>query len=371
MVIDLHTALEAVESYFNDDTKDNVTLGGMAGVQLFKHIFDLSLGYFRFNDILLIEGCQDYIGMSKPSPVNNHLFYASLMNKLPSPSLFNTVDRPFSFNILNNGNPVTEYHCKMDIQRINGFKLIIVCDAHLIPPKYLNELKRYVSGKLIMLVDPFTVYGLAYTQVPTVVYSCFECDSLTAMARNIYGVDTDRVKQGKMFEVVKGVGPKTMTKLSNVQYATNDRSYLEDMQDKQISMGLKKGYRVMVTGNQVMTYKLDKPIEEITDEVTICENSLITIDRQRAFTTSTQGCILNSYPSSFSAPLQYETDTNPFIIDNTIVKVKPANILDVNSIGYHRFDKLIFINSLCSRKLTNAELYTLMTSTKYLAVTED
>ena len=66
MVIELHEALEAAESYFSDDTRKPYIIGSMAGVKLFKHLFDLGLGSFNFNETLLIEGCQDYMGMSDP-----------------------------------------------------------------------------------------------------------------------------------------------------------------------------------------------------------------------------------------------------------------------------------------------------------------
>lgn len=372
MIIDLHTALEAVESYFMDDTKANVTLGYMAGTQLFKHIFDISLGYFNFNDILLIEGSQDYIGMSSPSPVNNHFFYASLINKIPASSLFNNWNDPFAFNILNNGNPVSEYNCKMDIHKINSFKLVIVCDAHLIPPQLLNELKRKTMGKLIILVDPFTIYGLAYTQVPTVTFSCFECDSLIAMARKIYGVDTDRVKLGpSMFEVVRGHGPRTMTKMTDIQFCSNDIPYLEAMHEKQVNMGIKKTHRVIVEGNQVMNYKMEDVVDNVNDTVTVCDKSLLTIENLTSYVNSHYGARLNNFNNKFYAHLEFVDKTNPYVIDNTILKVKPANILDIKSIGHHKFKKLVYIQCYGAPRLTNPEMYTLATSTEHLTIVEE
>lgn len=376
MLIDLHTALECVETYYTEDTKQTVTLGCMCGTQLFKHIFDLSLGYFTFSDILLIEGCQDFIGLSEPSPANNHFYYASLLTKKAVRSLFNDFSNPFSMRILNNGNPVNEYRYNMDIKFINRFKLVLVCDAHLIPQNYISELQKHVSGKLVMFVDPFTVNGQPYADVPTVTYATAECDSLTALARDVYGVDTNYVKQGpKMLDVLNIAAPKTAGKFMNCQYVTNDTVYYELMKDKLEAMGIKKGYKVLVDDNQVMKYTMD-PLDrnELSrEEVVVNHHSLMDIVTGKGISNlhTEITCRLNNFKKVFHPHVDFKsTFKNPFTTDNSILKVIPGNLLTIEQASYHKFDKIIFIQSAYHR-LTKQEMYTLMNITEHLTVLEE
>lgn len=369
MVIELHTALEAVETYFNDDTKEHVILGGMAGTQLFKHVFDLSLGYFRFNEILLIEGCQDYIGMSDPSPYNNHFFFAELLYKQPTHSLFNNFNDPFSWNILNNGNPIMEYHTSMNMERINRFKLVIVTDAHLIPAEYIKELRNYVSGKLIELVDPFTIFGARYTQVPTVINTNASCDQLTALARKVYNVETDFIEpsQHKSLEVSHQNASRTMSKNSDGQYCTTSMGYLEYMQEKQLKMGFRKGHKVMVDGPNIMTYKMDNT----EDTITICNHSLMTIEAVPGTLHSTFGCKLWRFKDNFHAHLVFNTNRSLLDLDNTLIRVKPAGVLSLMDASYHKFNKLTYVHTISSPELSNPEKYTLLTATEHLVIVEE
>ena len=383
MVIDLHVALQSIESYFTEDTNDTITLGQMVGSQLFKHIFDLSLGYFDFPDILLIEGCQDYIGMSEPSPSNNHYYYGDLLTKTPKESLFNKeyFENPFEFKILNKGNPINEYKYSMNIQFINRFKLVIVCDAHLIPPEFISELKRRVSSKLIMLADPFTVYGKAIIDIPTVVHSSCECDPLTAMARDIYGVETDYIKKmsGKMLDVMHISAPQTTQKFQGHYYVTNDKPYYELMVDKFKKMGLRKGYSVIVTDKNYITCDLD-PLskDEINKEyITMGPYSLMEIviggsGRRMPTLTSNPSCScrMNHFKKTFRAPIDLEgVLDNPFDRDDRFKNVLPGNLLTIEQAAHHRFDKLIFIQSEY-HKLSKQEMYTLMSVTEHLTILE-
>ena len=374
MIIDLHTALESVESYFTNDRATYTMLGCMCGTQLFKHIFDLSLGYFAFGDILLIEGCQDFMGMSEPSPSNNHFHYSSLLSKKPVHSLFNEVCDLFSFKILNNGNPVSEYKFDFNIQFINRFNLVIVCDAHLIPQTYLAELMKYVSSKLIILVDPFTIFGKAFVDVPTVVNSTCECDELTALARDVYNVETPFIKSGqKMLNVLDIAPPKTTNRFIGNQYVTNDPPYYELMLDKLNGVGIKKDFKYIVPNNQLMFYDLEKIDDSMKQEsISVNQNSLINIVKMDgSLGTTLFTCNLNKYKRTFRAQIELLGKQKPFTMDTSTLKVIPGSLLTIEQAAYHKFDKLTFVQSGYGHKLSKQELYTLMNMTEHLTIVEE
>lgn len=377
MVIELHQALEAAESYFSDDTRKPFIIGSMAGVKLFKHLFDLGLGSYNFNEMLLIEGCQDYIGMSDPSPVNNHYFWADLIKIIPAQknNLFSFNVDPFEFRVLNHGNPVTEYTYELDFQTINTFRLVYVCDAHLIPQRFLDQLMKFTQGKLILLVDPFTIYGMKYTMVPTVIRALGECDSTTALARSIFGVETDYVTSKNVTSVhsMRQSPPKTLSKCNDIPMCSNDIAYIQYMQDKQTAVGIKRNQRIIVDGNQHIfrRYKADNK----TDTVTITNHSLLVTEGVPGLIHSTSSCKLWKHKNSFYLHFKYQDDyynKTSFgdLDDPTILKVRPGCVMTLDDIAHHKFEKLIFVQSRLNT-LSNVQKYTLLTSTEHLTIMED
>ena len=375
MVIELHEALEAAESYFSDDTRKPYIIGSMAGVKLFKHLFDLGLGTFNFNETLLIEGCQDYMGMSDPSPVHNHFFWADLIKIIPyhkNPA-FSININPFEFRLLNNGNPVSEYTYEFDFQLINTFKLVYVCDAHLIPQRFFEQLIRFTQGKLIMLIDPFTVYGIRYTNIPTVIRALGECDPLTAMARNIFGVETDYVtaKNPTTINGLRQSAPKTLSKCNETPMCSNDIAYIQYMQDKQIGMGIKKNQRIIIDDPIFKRFKADDKVEDIT----VTEHSLLTTESVPGILHSNSLCKPWRYKNACYMHFKYAVYNEPMtsfgnLEDNTVVKVRPACVMTLNDIAHHKFEKLVFVQSRM-KDLSNVEKYTLLTSTEHLTIMED
>lgn len=370
MVIELHQALETIESYFNSDTIKPITLGSMTGTKLFKHIFDLGLGAFNFNETLLIEGCQDYIGMSEPSPVHNHYFWADLIKITPKASICNINLNPFEFKIINNGNPVIEYNYEFDLDRINTFKLVYVCDAHLIPGIFLEQLKRYVQGKLIILVDPFTIYGLQYTNVPTVVRTFSECSQLSAIARQLFGIETEHITTKNVTSITgaKHNAPKTIARCNEIPVCTNDISYLQYMQDKQIAMGYKKYHRVIIDKHIFKRYQMDNK----TDTFTVCEHSLLTTESVPGSLHSATSVRPWKHKNSFYWHFKYDEPMSQIFgdMDNTVIKCRPASVMTINDVAHHKFDKLMLVQSRM-KNLSNFEKYTILTATEHLVITEE
>jgi hypothetical protein len=280
----------------------------------------------------------------------------------------------FSFKILNNGNPVSEYKFDFNIQFINRFNLVIVCDAHLIPQTYLAELMKYVSSKLIILVDPFTIFGKAFVDVPTVVNSTCECDELTALARDVYNVETPFIKSGqKMLNVLDIAPPKTTNRFIGNQYVTNDPPYYELMLDKLNGVGIKKDFKYIVPNNQLMFYDLEKTDDSINQEsISVNQNSLINIVKMDgSLGTTLFTCNLNKYKRTFRAQIELLGKQKPFTMDTSTLKVIPGSLLTIEQAAYHKFDKLTFVQSGYGHKLSKQELYTLMNMTEHLTIVEE
>ena len=47
-------------------------VGGMTGSEIFRHAIEAAMVYFKFDEILIVEGCQDYIGLDKKNR-HNHI----------------------------------------------------------------------------------------------------------------------------------------------------------------------------------------------------------------------------------------------------------------------------------------------------------
>ena len=135
-ILQLDQLIDELEAFIDDPIQRRFYIGGMVGTQPFKYTIECVLSKNDFQNICVIEGCQDYIGMTKASPCNNHFYYADFIEetKIPDFGTGSTFDH--GYLVWNPLNIEYKYHVELDY--VGKFDYLIINDAQLIPTDVLD-----------------------------------------------------------------------------------------------------------------------------------------------------------------------------------------------------------------------------------------
>lgn len=349
---EINEMIDLLEDFFTDNrVNGHIIVGGMIGSFVFKYAIDAALINHSFSKVLVVEGCQDYIGISK-NKIPNFVYYGDLfIDTLHDPlAPYN----PFKPTILN---PKPNHVTELNTPFINNFEVIILNDAHLIPTRYINSIKNNFIGKLCIVVDPFDVGGEKYSMNPTVVDSLNKLSPMVAMSRKVYGVGT-RAIDISVRGIVKEskINKRSIGKIDNKQYISNDEDLINTIRQRQILSPFRKNQRLLVTSNII--------------------NSSFDDNKRRNVLTKNSMCVVSSsnpqplmklriYNSEtiFSGDVSYAEDA---MSENSII-VQPANILSVNESVHHRYNHAVLVET--DNNLTQSQIYSILKNCNNLTVT--
>lgn len=328
---EINEMIDILEEFFNSGHGSNnvITIGGMIGSFVFKYAIDAATMAYPFNKVLVVEGCQDYIGISK-TYIPNFIYYADLfVDSLHDPL---TQYNPFKPTILN----PKPCHCtEIRSSAFNYYDAMIINDAHLIPDKYLISIKNNFMGKICIVADPFDVGGDKYSMAPTVTDSMYKLSPITAMARKSYGVDTrfiDKTIKGIVNEA--NINKRSVGKIDDKQYVTNDEYLIDTIRHKQLQSSFRKNQKLLVISEIVNTN-----IDENKRSHSLVKNSMCVIASSN-FKPFMKLRIYNS-KTVFSGDVSYIQND---VLDN-VITVKPANILSIDESIYHRYNHTVLIDT--------------------------
>lgn len=321
----INEMIDCLNDFFSSESR-NITVGGMAGSDIFKHVIDAAMSYTKFGKILVVEGCQDYIGLMK-KPLVNHIFYAELfVDVLCEPLVHYDPFKPKIFN------PKPEFEKQISTMKMNGYEVIIVKDGHLIPTECLYQIRMNFCGKTCIIVDPFDIGGDLYIEYPTLVDSLSKMSPMLAMARSTYGVDTraiDRSVRGSIVECK--VNKRSVGKIDDKQYITNDPYLADIIRHRQLQSSFRKRQKLFVTSDRIHV-----SVDKVNSNTILAKNSMCVIDSSHS--KPLMRLRIYSSKTMFYGDVSYMDDTPP-----SIVQVKPANILMIDESCYHRYNTSVLI----------------------------
>lgn len=349
-IISVNEMIDILEDSMNDDSMNGIALGEMCGCNIFKHVADYLINSesgIPFNQVLIVEGCQDYIGLIKKR-LDNHIFYAELFVEDVVDGL--TPYDPFKPKILN---PSPEYRIRIDSNRLVDYKVIIVRDAHLIPYYYMIALLKSFNGKVISLVDPFDINGENFINAPTIVDTMNKVSPLQSMARSIYNVDsyTDRKVPGTVTN--KHFSKRQIGKIDDKQYITNKLYLCDEIQFKQTITNMRKHQKVLVTSDR-LHYCQDIKTGQLYP---IVKNSLCEIVSPRLPLMRIK---IYASKNIVAGDISYFEHCSP-----ECIRVKPANILTVDESCHHRYDTSVL---LCDDNITPRQRYSILKNSNNVIV---
>lgn len=328
-IVSISEMIDLLECFMEDNSWHHIVVGEMAGCHLFKHVTDVvihpEIGV-PFNQTLVVEGCQDYIGLSK-KVLPNHIFYAEAFGEDVVDGL--TPYDPFKPKILN---PSPEYQIRINTDRLKDYELIIIRDAHLIPEYYMRAILSSFNGKIISLVDPFDINGDMYLNACTMVDTMNKVSPLQAMARSIYNVDSyvDRKVPGTVTD--KHFSRRQIGRIDDKQYITNKLSLLDEIQYKQYITNMRKHQKMLVISDR-LHYCQDIKTNRIYPLV---KNSLCELVSPRLPLMRLK---LHSFKSIIAGDISYFEHCSP-----ECIRVKPANILTIEESCYHRYNTSVLLS---------------------------
>lgn len=352
MEIGISELIDRVETFVEGgwQTGSNITFGCMAGTSAFKTILNAIIKTIDFGKILIVDGCRDYVGLLR-KPIPNYIFYQDMFRHDALPDLIETMD-PMRVRFIY---PKQGYQLRVEQRYMVGYKAMLVHNAHLIPYEYIEQLKKYFCGKLILLVDPFEMNTELLGHVPTVTDCLTKQSKNTAFARSLYNVET-RATDRKVkcsFEKIK-MSRRSIGKIDDKQYITNSNAVLDVIREKQYkSSNYRKNMR-FITMQPNITFVQD----DNHDIITIGHLTMFSI---MSVTKPLMKLRIHSAKNQFWSSITYDqTGTGIF--------VQPANIITLEQAQHHRFNNAVMV--LGEEPMTTRQWYTLLKIANHISIVD-
>jgi len=351
MIYEINEMIDYLDQFFDSSSHETI-VGGIAGTQIEKYTLDSAIKTTPFSKILVLNGCQDYIGLMK-EPLNNVLFYADIMIEEIVDG-FKPID-PWSPRICN---PEPESMYRVNTKLLAQYDVIVIFNSHLIPSGFNEHLSHQFSGKIIHVVDPLErAYLSSFVDMPVLVDHLEKVSPMIALARSVYGFQSravDRKVRGTITEISK-INRRSVGKIDDNQYVTNDWVLYEDVIKKQKDAPFRKNQKVLISPGSIAEGMVS--VGAIND------------DRRHALTSRSLLVITN--PSSnplmqlriynsktvCGVDVEYDNDIPYSLTKRGTIRVEPANIITPYSVKYHRFNKLILI---LDKPLTAGDKYSII-----------
>lgn len=339
-IIEINEMIDLLDDYFSDVITTTLTaprfVGGMVGTTLVNDTLNAALAHYNLEQILFIQGCQDFIELlnEKNCKVyNQYVYYADLFTESPVDSVVQF--SPFVPKIMQ---PKPEYVKNINFHLLQHYSVIIINDAHLIPAEYINTITQNFCGKIVCIVDPFDIGGEVYCNVPTVVDTFEKVTPINAFARETFNVESRMInKKAKGTLSQSKMNIRSIGKLDDKQYITNDPEVIEIVRMKQLRNPFRKNHKVLVCSD--LLYNSVNTINSISHHNVVTRNSMIVVDA--AYTKPLMRLRVYSSKNIFHGDLSYIEE--PFTRYSNKILCKPANILSIDESVYHRYQHSVLV----------------------------
>lgn len=346
--------IDAMINIIDDFFKSNqhvLHVNQMVGCELFSYVTTYAVEYCRFDHILFIEGCQDFIGLSKTkSP--NYMYYPCLLEERHPDGI--VPYNPFQGKWFN---PKRENKTIIDFNRIACFRCMIINNAQLMDPILISELKNMFDGKIVIISDPFDLDGYIYSMYPTIVDTFVKLPTICAMARNVYDVETRFIDKHKSTLTTTKMGMRSIGKIDDKQYVSNDPELISVIRNKQYKSDFRKNQKLIITPKDPR-----KKFDGFGNgyDIALYNNTMMTI-------TSSAKNPWMEFRIHHSKDYVKCAVTYDLEYEGYKVNVTPANIINLSQMSKHRFKNMVFVWNK-DIPLTPQERYSIIKNTNNLQV---
>lgn len=349
--VQISEMIDLLEDHFSPKwgCEHSLTVGGIAGTAIFKHAIHACLKSHDFNKILVVDGCQDYIGLLR-KPVMNYIYYMNVFKSIEIPAIEVQMQPFHKFPM----EMISGYRYQIREDLIYRYEALIINNAHLIPDSFLKAFDDYFPASVLKIVDPLDVNGIDFHSIPTLYDSLSKQSPLIAMARSMYGIDT-RVIDRKVrtdFRRIK-MGKRSIGRLDANQYVTNSDYILKQIQEKQMKSQFRRNQKFIVATDEISLYK-----DQTGQIITVGPKTMFSIS---SVSKPQMKLRIHSSTSEFYTNLTYRNTSKRLY-------VKPANMLSIDDAFHHRFQSLVVV--LGEEPMTNRAWYSLLKIANQISVVD-
>ena len=351
--------IDYLDDFVDSDIKETL-VGGIAGTEINKYAIDAAMKHHAFNKVLVIEGCQDYIGLM-PKPLANvkhwsDLFVEQVVDPLvPFDPWKARVEQPQSRPL---------YINRLDTNLLSQYEMIVVYDSHLLPYDIRESISQSFSGQIIWVYDPGEPHiymgHIMPSNIPVVVDTLRKLSPILAMARDALGFDTRAVEskiKGSVVETGR-INKRSIGKIDDKQYVTNDWGLHDEIVHKQYESPFRKNQKVIVCETVV-----DMMNENGVRKASLGRNSMLVIDNANA--NPLMKLRLYNSKTTYYADLAYNYGEAIPLKRRNQISVAPANILIIDDVQYHRYNHTVLI---LEHPLSKRDRYSVLKNSNNLTV---
>lgn len=351
MVIEINEMIDVLDDFCRND-KHSIVAGGIAGTEIERYTLESVTGVTSWDKILVLQCCQDYMGLMKEQ-LPNVIFYGDLFyDEMVDPLIPRDPWRPDIFDM------DAEYVTKIRADRIANYEFIVVLNAHLIyNDRWRKMIEDNFSGKIIYIVDP--IEERVSSSVPIITDTLMKVSPMIALARAAVQVDTrsvDRKVPGTLNEVSK-MSKRSIGKLDDKQYITNDYQLLCEIREKQEKSSVRKNQKVLIGYNHPIISNMNS-----NGLITLIPQSMLVVKNPNSRPLMTHR-VYNS-KTEFYMDISYLPGT---LLPKSTVHVVAANIIAINEMKPHRFNHTVMC--MCDNsRLTPFEKYILFKNSNNVTI---
>lgn len=351
MRVSINTMINLIEDFCEDRSADklDVTIGGCIGTSILNLTITTVSGYYDMSEILVIEGCQDYIEIEKER-FFSHVFYGELFTSTYTKRDVHGYEDPLFPN-----EPRVVHNIITDKLK---YSIIIVNESHLIDDYFLNIIRDVYKGKIICIVDPFDIDCEKYAGVPTVVDSMNKLSMLQAYGRKLINVETRFIDTSINSKIrdVGNISYRNIGKFGLDQYVTTDKELLQKINNKYSK--IQRLQKVMIVSDDIEHHVDSKGFEHI-----FMNRSLgIIMSKKLVFNCLYRLKLHNSKECHY-----FDLSYDGFKHHQT--KIVPANILVPELSKYHKYlSTVLVLSKNGASTISPRQLYSIIRNTNNLTI---
>jgi len=355
MIVEINQMINIIEDFMCNEWVKELDIGGCVGSNIFRICMETVTGFCNFRDIMVIEGCQDFIEMQNEF-LPNHIFYGEMV-ATGWTNTFQEHEQKYAKFLRNEPNIETY------ARDMNEYRLIVFNDSHLIPDKYKDIVRNTFAGKIINVVDPYDYDAAHYSHAPTVVDSIHKLSTIQAYARRLFNIDTRAIDKNIICRVreVGRIPVRSVGKQDRNQYVTPYKPIIDFVKSRR-NDSIKRGQTVICRSNFINTYEDKIGMHVFTDK------SIGTLQTNRQPTNSLYKVRLHNSKNCINCDLTMDSENTKHY--ETLVE--PASIISIDDMHHHKFNSIVLVLPEDGRTdytgITNRELYSVLRCTNDLAI---
>ena len=339
MVVEVDQMISLIHDFVVTSNDKAMVVGGVAGTEIERFAIEGMTEVHDFHKILIIQCCQDYMGIMK-NPIPNVKFMGDIL--LPD-----ILDHPFQrINPFKPRveNPDVKFGVKINFDLLNRYEGIVILNAHLMPNQMAADIMEKGPGPQLYVVDPiedqfWSRMTFHIENLPVITDTLLKVSPMIALARDTIGVDTRAINnkiKGSLTQINK-MSRRTVGKIDDKQYVCCDYELLEDIKRKQEESPFRKNQKVIVHGT------IDVMVDDSNERQTLMSGSMLVV--HNAGSRPLMRLRLWNSKIIYATNIVYGKSYNRWMTGKSDVIVDAANIINTYDFMRHRYQHSVFINT--------------------------